>query len=68
MIGAILVFTAASIYARRKGIPVDEVLNWSACTCSSNADQSVDDELADDMDLRLNISYSSGSRQPLVSR
>lgn len=53
-------FTAASIYAKRKGIPMAEVLNWSACSCSSNADDSVDDDLVEDYDLRLH-SYSSST-------
>ncbi len=35
VLGAILAYSAASYYAKKKGIPVEEVFSWSACPCSS---------------------------------
>lgn len=35
VLGAILAYQAASYYAKKKGIPVEEVFSWSTCPCSS---------------------------------
>lgn len=69
VLGAILFFTAASYYAKRKGIPVEDVLSWSSCTCSRNtADQAVDDDaLTEDYDLLLKRHSSSSSTRSVQS-
>ena len=35
VLGAILAYSAASYYAKKKGIPVEEVFSWNTCPCSS---------------------------------
>ena len=35
VLGAILAYSAASYYAKKKGIPVEDVFSWSTCPCSS---------------------------------
>jgi hypothetical protein len=54
VLGALLVVTAVSYYAKRKGIPVEEV--WNSCSCgggSSAATQAMVDDSTEDYDLSL---------------
>jgi hypothetical protein len=66
VLGALLVVTAVSYYAKRKGIPVEEVWNSCACGSGSTAAQTMVDDSTEDYDLSLRcesqISASSRGR------
>lgn len=69
VLGALLVVSAVSYYAKQRGIPVEEVLSWTACSCVSSSGSAhqamVDDAFTEDYDLLLQrsggSSYSDGS-------
>jgi surfactin synthase thioesterase subunit len=74
VLGALLAYSAASYYAKKKGIPVEAVFSWSSCPCSNYtaaAPASEDEEDWIDMgnndviginnQLLLDTSYSNGT-------
>ena len=63
VLGALLAYSAASYYAKQKGIEVENVLSWSICSCSSRTNDQVVDDIAftTDYDLKLEKNSSTGS-------
>jgi hypothetical protein len=64
VLGAILAYSAASYYAKKKGIPVEEVFSWNTCPCSSYSSTSsttstVSDEEQDWVDPTYNYCHSN---------
>lgn len=64
VLGAILAYSAASYYAKRKGIPVEEVFSWNACPCSSysstaTATSTISDDEEDWVDPTYNYCHSN---------
>jgi hypothetical protein len=44
VLGALLAYSAASYYAKRKGIQVEDVFSWGVCSCSRNNSTSDNEE------------------------
>jgi hypothetical protein len=75
VLGALLAYSAASYYAKRKGITVEEVFSWNSCPCSNytaSASVSEDEEdwigsknnndvICQNNELLLSTNYSNGS-------
>ena len=62
VLGAILAYSAASYYAKKKGIPVEDVFSWSTCPCSSysstaTASRAVSDDEEDWVDPTYNYCH-----------
>lgn len=66
VLGAILAYSAASYYAKKKGIPVEEVFSWSTCPCSSysstaTTSSAVSDDEEDWVDPSYNYCHSNSA-------
>jgi hypothetical protein len=61
VLGALLAFSAASYYAKRKGIPVEEVFSWNTCSCSSDSTAATATTTAEDEEDWIETRNNNGN-------
>jgi GTP cyclohydrolase FolE2 len=68
VIGALLAYSAASYYAKKKGITVEEVFSWNSCPCSNyTSAASVSEDEEDWIDSKSNNDIISHNNELLLS-
>ena len=69
VLGALLAYSAASYYAKKKGIPVEDLFNWHSCPCSNYtaAASASDDEEEEDWIETENNDVISSNNQLLLN-